>query len=315
MQTPAYIIDVLKVPEAGTPVIGITWGISVMIFSLVFVVSLLTEQANLISDGKSNLKSVLWNSVLTFFCLLVYRYLFRKIISFCELSAMCILSTDKWFEFMTVAVNLAKTDSAPGSFLSINITTFVMNIVLLVSIAIEEIFNFIRFIFLLVLYITGPICISFYLWKPTSGFFGGWLLSTFQVSFWIVILRIMQTAYLSFNTVAILQSGDPLLTIVFSICMIAMFVLTPVFTANLLSGQTVSTLGTAVIGLTGFAFSKFGALRVKDMVTSNGTKVPVTLQSYVSDSFRNTGKAIGSALGNIGKSRPAKPPDKGSAKR
>ena len=249
------LIDVINIPTVCAPFTGLVWGIATLLIPLIFVLSILTEKAKLVKGENPEFHTVIWISVLVVFGMTVYRLIFMKIVSLCETIAFSVFSLEKWGEFMTI---LKGTQEMHGglNWFQLTFTNVFANATLAIAIVIEEIFNIIRFAFLSCLYVIGPITFVFAIYQPTRSLFKGWLLSTFQISFWIVTLRVLQAVLVSLQLHQFIVGGKILYPIIVSLAVIIITVLAPAFTSKLFSGQSIGLLGSAVIGFSTLVLTK-----------------------------------------------------------
>lgn len=180
------IVDVLDLPKYVDRYLGITWGISLLILPFIFVVSLTTELQKAVEGQTPNYRNIVWNTVLVIFANLIYRVWFMKIVSICEGLAMSIVNYQDWIAFISI-LSIKQEEIGILNILNINLSTLLLTLTLTIAIIIEEIFSILRFLFLAVLYLVGPICVVSTVYQPLKILFKGWMSSVLQVSFWIII--------------------------------------------------------------------------------------------------------------------------------
>lgn len=246
----SILIDVLNVPDTMRVPLGAVWGIAIVITPFLFTAAIATEQAKVIKGETPRYNDVIWNTVWVFLGLVLYRYMFTKILSFCEGIGMTIMSYQNWVNL--IAIINQKINGTPDNLFTVGIPDLFAKFAMIITTAVEEIFNAVRFMFLSVLYIIGPLALVSAIYKPIKSLCKGWFINLFQVSFWIVILRVFQIALVSFQAEQYINQEDFLVTIVICIAFIFAMVSTPFFTASLLSGETLGVLGSALT--TGGAF-------------------------------------------------------------
>lgn len=243
-------VDVLDIPKVMDRFLGLTWGVAAGLMLFVLTGTLLMELHKATEGEKPNYRSVIWTTVLVVFSMLIYRLIFMKIVALCEGIGMTIINYQDWITFMTIMDQKQKEIGVVGLF-SIDVTGLLLDITLAVAIAIEEIFNIIRFMFLSVLYLIGPIVFVLAIYQPARILFKGWLLSVIQVSFWVVVLRVFQAAILAFQVQQSIQDGDLVVTLIVTVTLIIACISAPAFTSKLFSGQNIGLLGsTVMMGMT-----------------------------------------------------------------
>ena len=113
---------------------------------------------------------------------------------------------------------------------------------------IEEILLVFRFFILSILFIFGPLAFAFSMFSGLKNMLKGWFLNLFQVSFWIIILRIIENIFISFTDTAISfgQLEGLLISSVFIGCVVCI----PIITSKFISGDNLGAVGTlAVAGI------------------------------------------------------------------
>jgi hypothetical protein len=107
-----------------------------------------------------------------------------------------------------------------------------------------------RFMLLSLLYITGPILISFGIYSKTAGALAGWIRSLFQVSFWIVTLSLLVriASYMNLMAVYNIQSVNTVSIVTANVLFICLFVFTPMITSILIAEGSIGTVGSTIIG-------------------------------------------------------------------
>jgi len=301
-------VDVLNIPEAMGTYALIVWNLSFVLLSFTFVSAIVTEQAKTVQGEKGEKPeygSVIYMALLMLFSLLIYNLIFRKIVAFCEGMGYAILNYEDWFGFMAILNQRYKQVTALNLF-SISLTDVILGMSLILASIIESVFDLIRYIFLSVLYIIGPVTFALAVYKPTRMLVKGWLLSTFQVSFWIVVLRIFQTAILSFQVHQFIQTEDPVnttfITVVVTFVLLLTMILAPAFTSKIFSGQNVGMLGTAFITGVSFLISR-SAMRTAFTSTINTVKAPFSAAATIP-------RRIFSTLRGSGERQAEEPPKK-----
>lgn len=250
-------IDVLNIPQTMFVYLSPVWLISFALLPLVFVTAILTEQAKLIKGETPRYNSVIWSTVLVIFGMFLYRYIFTKIVALCEGISMAIINTGDWNAFTSIIQN---TQTKYGLFqlLNMNFISFLHGLSTTLLLIVEVIFLIVRYVFLSILFIIGPVAFAFAIYEPTRLMIKAWFLSVFQVSFWIIVFRIMQAVLLSFNLASYIEGGNIFIAIAATLGFVFMAIITPAFTSKLFSGQNIGLLGSALITGGTFVTAKLG---------------------------------------------------------
>lgn len=247
-------VDVMDIPKIMDKYLGVTWGVAMVILPFIFVTSLVTQLHKAAEGEKPDYRSVIWTTVLVTFATLIYRVWVMKIVAICEGLGMTILNYQDWIAFITI-ISQKQDELGALNIFNLNISSWILIVALSLCIVIEEIFNFIRFLFLSVLYLVGPFCVVATIYQPLRTLFKGWLLSVVQVSFWIVVLRIFQATILSFNIQQAVSEGNVFVSIIVTLTLIASCILAPAFTSKLFSGQNIGLLGSTVLFGVSYVFA------------------------------------------------------------
>ncbi len=263
------LVDVMDIPKTMDRFLGISWGIAIIILPFIFVSAIATELHKAAEGQQPEYRNVIWTTVLVVFATLIYRVWFMKIVSICEGVAMMMLDYQDWVALMTI-MSQKQFEIGNIGLLSIDVSGILLNIALTITIITEEIFNLVRFMFLSVLYLIGPIVVVSAIYKPIRLLFKGWILSVLQVSFWIVVLRIFQAAILSFNVSQLISDGNLAVTTIITLTFILACFLAPAFTSKLFSGQNIGLLGSTVIAGMSFITTKIAT--TKWIPTADGKK-------------------------------------------
>ena len=265
-------VDVMDMPKTMDNFLGVSWAVAVAILPFIFAASLATELHKAAEGQQPEYRNVIWTTVLVAFATLIYRVWFMKIVSICEGLAMMLLKYEDWIALMTIMSQKQQEIGVLG-LLSIDVSGFLLNVALTIAIITEEIFNLVRYMFLSVLYLIGPIVVVSSIYKPIRVLFKGWIMSVVQVSFWIVVLRIFQAAILSFQVEQLISDGNLAVTIIVTITFILACFLAPAFTSKLFSGQNIGLLGSTVIA--GLSFLTAKVATAKWIPAKNGKKTSI----------------------------------------
>jgi hypothetical protein len=254
-------IDALQITNTMRAPVTIVWMVALPVFGLLFFLAIVGEQAKLVrGDDVPNFGKVVYSYVLLFLCLLGYRWLFEKIIAFGEMFSYILMPYEQWAGFVAVLEATNSKGFSVFGLTEINVQGLIMSLCLNLSIVLESVFDAVRYLFLSALYIFGPLAVAAALHPQTKAVFRGWLLSSFQVSFWIAIMRIFQWAILSFQTQTFINADDPVkssYTVIFvSLLMIIAVISTPMLTASILNGNSIGPLGSAVFAGAAAAYTR-----------------------------------------------------------
>lgn len=248
-------IDILSIPATMNTYFIITKSIAVAIIPVFFILGILREQAKLVGDDKPKFASHIYTTVLVFFGLLLYKWLFLKIISFCEAIGMSIFSLSDWAEFQTTLS--AFSDKLAGSIMTLSVVKLLAKVFYIVSSVSEMVFNLFRYALLSCLYILGPIAFALAVFPMTRKLIKGWFINVFQISFWIITLRILQATMLLLGFDTAIEDGNIIDILVISLVFTGMIIMTPVLTSKLISGENIGTMASAALATTAVMTTRF----------------------------------------------------------
>ena len=248
--------DVLAIPQMMMTYTTIVKSISYALIPVLFVGGILIEQAKIIQDEKPEFLKLILNTLLTVIVLrFAYDWLFLKMVAICEAIGMSIFSYQDWYEFKGL---IGAASKGTISVMNLKMIELISSVFVCISIIVESVFEITRYSLLCFLYIVGPLSFVAGIFPFTRTLLKGWFLNVFQISFWIVTLRILEATMLSLKMENILKGGDPFDLIVVTALFIAFVVLTPIITAKLLSGS-MGTVGIMALTMVSVAAAKYGS--------------------------------------------------------
>jgi|SRR3989339_1233880 len=244
-----FVIDVSYITSIGSifdTFLAYTWGTAFFgLLPFFFVISILTEQAKVVTGEMPNYSKLLFRTLLIVFALLTYKFIFRKVLGITEVIANT-LQFQAWADYKTQLALIQKNNSQ-FSILKISPVQWLNTILIYVASVIDTIFYAVRYSLLSFLYVFGPLAFSFYLFKPTKSFLTGWFTSLVQICMWAVVLRIFEASMLSLGLSSYIGSQGTLSMSLCSIITIALIVSVPFITSSLLTGQTIGSAGGAIV--------------------------------------------------------------------
>jgi hypothetical protein len=303
------LVDVMDIPQTMDGYLGISWGVAMLILPLIFAAAIATELHKAAEGQQPDYRGVIWTTVLVVFANLIYRVWFMKIVALCEHIAAAILNYEQWVTLMTIMSQKQQEVGVQGLF-SIDVSGLLLEIALTIAIITEEVFNLVRFMFLSVLYLIGPIVVISSIYKPIRVLFKGWIMSVVQVSFWIVVLRIFQAALLSFNVSQLIQDGNLVVTTIVTLTFILACFLAPAFTSKLFSGQNIGLLGSTVIVGMSFITTKIATARWIPTADGKKTNVFGAATHVVRDTASFVGRTVSKVVSPKPKEKSEQPEEK-----
>ena len=248
-------VDILSIPDTMQTYATITRSIAIAIIPVLFVLGILKEQAKLVGDEKPEFASHIYTTIAVFLGLILYKWIFLKIISFCEAIGMSVASLQDWYELQSTLSLMA--DKLSGSVLTLSVVQLLAKTFYIISSVAEIVFNLFRYALLSFLYILGPIAFALAVFPLTRNLVKGWFINIFQISFWIITLRILQATMLMLGFTTAIENGGIFYVLVMSILFIGMIIMTPILTAKLISGENIGTMASAAMAATTAISARF----------------------------------------------------------
>jgi hypothetical protein len=151
----------------------------------------------------------------------------------------------------------------------------VMGILTVLFKIVEPTLLFIRYALLSFLYIFGPLAFVSAIFPPTRRMLKGWFINLFQISFWIVTLRILELILVSLQLQDFVAKGyllDVFPWAVICFTFVVFIVATPFITAKVLSGENLGATASMIVGAVAVAAGHAGILH--SSLTGNATVKP-----------------------------------------
>lgn len=285
---------------------NISYSLAFILFLTLFMTEIFQEQINSIGNQKEPSYIEIFKRAVIILCGLVgFKYIFFIILGICEQISMALFNQWQMIEFYDglVAYKEANPVRFNLSLLSgrLGVVDLIVALLLPITLIIEQIILIIRSCLLAVLYIIGPLALVAGLWKGTRTFMVSWFKSLFQISFWIIIFRAIEAAFVSSGVMTFLQvdgtTANAVPIKVFLICLvfIGLLCMSLAITMKLCSGDNLGTIGSAALGVAGTFAARTGIINsAKTLVTKTGKSA-----TGIVNKIRNKGSG-----GTIDKTKP-----------
>jgi len=128
----------------------------------------------------------------------------------------------------------------------LNYLTYVLALVSL------SILTWLRFIFLALLYVLGPVVIAVGVYRETSQGLTFWLKSVIGISLWTVVLAILMKviSVMNLTSVYLTEDTNTLAVLAANILFVVLFISVPLIANMMTAGASLSGLGSALVGVT-----------------------------------------------------------------
>lgn len=284
MYSPFNTLDIPEQMRTYTVVVtGFAWALA----PFLFVSQVIAEQTKIIKDERPEFAKVIVNTVIVAFTTyFLYRWIFMKIVVICEAIAIGIFNENDWSEFVK---NIASSPSGQLSLTNLNVTTALTAFFSAAIEIIETVFLKVRYILLCLLYVTGPLFFVFGINGSTRSFMKNWFVNLIQVSFWVVVFKIMQGTLMIVN----ISSGDPSIAdpLINGVIIVACSIMVPSITAAFLSSANLGLVGSAVTAAaTGIAMKYGGGTALKQKAIAGAGGIKNKASQWIGSKLKRGGK-------------------------
>ena len=247
--------NTLQIPDLFSGPLAITSRLGFVLYSLMLIAAILHENLQAFR-GKSDYLGLFIRVLAVTALLVIYDRFFTWIVYGMDLLSKSVLPENEFKEVINAVFQDigGKRDFGVLKFLSI-ITTLNF-ITYAVALALLGVLTWLRFVFLSLLYVMGPVLIGFGIYKATADGLLFWLRSLVAVSSWTVVLSILMKVISTMNLTAVYspQEANSASVLAANLLFIILFISVPLISNQITRGGSLSGLGTAVVGL-GTAFA------------------------------------------------------------
>jgi len=245
---------VLQIPSMFSAQIDLMMSVGWFIFSVMFIAAVLSENIQAL-EGRSGYGSLFVRVLMVVSFLILYDRVFTWTVYGFELLSDAVLPEE---EFRQVLAQVFK-EFGDGKDLGILGFLSVLTVINLISYAVAlslvTILGWLRFIFLSLLYVIGPLAGAFAVFRPAATGLSFWFRSMVSVSAWTVVLSLLMKVISTMNLTAVYQpeNTNQAAVLAANLLFILLFIFVPVITHQITSGGTVNSTASAVLGI-GTAF-------------------------------------------------------------
>ncbi len=246
--------NALQIPSLFSVPFETTFRLGFILFSLMLIVAILHENFQTLKD-QSNFGGLFIRVLLVLSLLLLYDRFFVWIVYGMDLLAKAILPEEEFKEIIRQIFQEIGKGKDFGVLKFFSIMTAMNFITYAVALALLGVITWLRFVFLALLYVAGPLLIGVGVYEATSQGLKFWLKSLISISLWSVVLSILMKVISTMNLTSVYLPQETNMVSVFSanVLFILLFISVPIIAQQMTSGGTLSGLGTAVMGI-GTAF-------------------------------------------------------------
>ena len=246
--------NALQIPSLFSVPFETTFRLGFILFSLLLIVAILHENFQTLKD-QSNFGGLFIRVLLVLSLMLLYDRFFVWIVYGMDLLAKAILPEEEFKEIIRQIFQEIGKGKDFGVLKFFSIMTAMNFITYAVALALLGVITWLRFVFLALLYVAGPLLIGVGVYEATSQGLKFWLKSLISISLWSVVLSILMKVISTMNLTSVYLPQETNMVSVFAanVLFILLFISVPIIAQQMTSGGTLSGLGTAVMGI-GTAF-------------------------------------------------------------
>ena len=247
--------NALQIPSLFSQPYELTFRIGFILFSVMLVVAILHENLEAMR-GQSDYTGLFMRVLLIVSLFILYERFFTWIVYGMDLLAKSILPEEEFKGVIQAVFHQIMEKKDLGVLKFFSILTVLNFITYAVALALLGVITWLRFVFLALLFVFGPILIGIGVYKQTSQGLGFWLRSLVSVSAWTTVLSILMKVISTMNITSIYVPHETNSASVFAanILFILLFISVPLISNQIVSRSgSLSGLGTAVLGI-GTAF-------------------------------------------------------------
>ncbi|MDA9101348.1 hypothetical protein N9K06_01585 [Omnitrophica bacterium] len=247
--------NVLQIPNLFSAAYGSTAAAAAVMFPVMFIAAVLHENFLAMKD-RSDYTGLFVRALLVVGLMIFYERFFVWVIYGTDLLAQSIMPHGAFQDVIKAVFREITQKRDLGGFDTRIILTVLNYLTYIIALVTLGILNWLRFVFLALLYVIGPVLISFGIYKATSQGLVFWLRSLVAVSLWNVVLAILMKVISVMNVTAVYlpQETNSAAVIAANVLFILLFISVPLIAHQITSSGSISGLGTAVVGI-GTAFA------------------------------------------------------------
>ena len=246
--------NVLQIPDLFSSAYTVTASAAAVLFPLMFIAAVLHENFLAMKD-RSDYKGLFIRTVLVVGLMILYQEFFTWIVYGTDLLAKAILPHEEFQQVIKTVFREITEKKDLGGFDTRIILTILNYLTYIAALIALGVLNWLRFVFLSLLYVFGPVLIACGVYKATSHGLVYWLRSLVAVSLWTVVLSILMKVISGMNLTAVYlpEQTNAAAVIAANVLFILLFISVPLISHQITSGGSMGGMGSAVVGV-GTAF-------------------------------------------------------------
>jgi len=244
--------NALQIPSLFEGLYASIQHIAFLLVLPILGIAILHENAMQIED-RGHYTGLFIRVLLILGLLIIYKKFFTTITYGTDLLGKTIMPDNEFDQVLQSVFTEVKRDKDFGvfNFFKGSLLSVVTYTTYLLTLVAYTVLIWLRFMLLSLLYIAGPILITFGIYHKTSGPLSSWLRSLFQVSAWTVTLSLLVriASYMNLTAIYNIENVNTISVITANVLFVLLFVFTPAITASLISDGNIGNIGSTMIGI------------------------------------------------------------------
>ncbi len=253
--TPSVLINLSQIPIQLSGLSALTTAIALALLAILIPFSAVEMNIRAISGNRPpNYGGFFVRLVIVMACLLAYNELYGIFLGASQALSFAVLSEQDWGNF------LIKNFSAPDAASPIlswlthplsSVQAIILFLSSLFAVTAKDVIVMLQASFLSLLFAFGPIALVCAVSEKTFCVTRGWLVNSFQIAFWSFFLRLVVRVWLTLGPLAgntgTGTANDFLGILAVNSAFFVMVLGTPILSARLISGESISLFGEAAM--------------------------------------------------------------------
>ncbi len=243
--------NALQIPNLFASPFETMMRLGFLLFSLMLVVAILHENLDAMR-GQSDYAGLFVRAMLVVSLLVVYERFFTWIVYSADLLSKAILPEEEFKRVIETAFKEIMGQKDLGKQVLFYLMKSLNYLSYVIAMSVLGILTWLRFVFLALLFVMGPILVAIGVYKGTSQGLGFWLRSLVAVSLWSVVLSILMKVVSTMNITSVYLPAETNTISVFAanLLFIILFISVPLIAQQITSRNgSLSGLGSAAVGI------------------------------------------------------------------
>lgn len=266
--------NALQIPNLFAQAFEVTERLGFVVFSVMLIAAILHENLQALRGG-SEYAALFLRVLLVISLFVLYERFFIWIVYGMDLLAKSILPEQEFKEIIRAIFRQVFETKDFGVLKFFSVITVLNFITYSFALALLGVLTWLKFVFLALLFVAGPILVGAGVYKETAHGLRFWMRSVVAVSSWTVVLSILLKVIATMNLVSVYVPRQTNSASVFAanILFILLFIFVPVISHQITSRSgSISGLASAVLGIGSAFVTRTAAGAVKKGLEDRGRR-------------------------------------------